>query len=514
MKKLRILLLVVLALAVPAAAGASGHRDAPIVALDRAADITDVFAFRKYDGTPTAAVDLIMSVDSLLEPSNGPIWFPFDPDIRYEIDVDNDDDANADIRFVFRFQTEQRSPDLFTAYLGAGAGINAPANSPPPVSPGTQIVPARIVTFGSTGLALRQTYTVTMIKGGVSTALVNGDASPFFAVPVDAGPRTMNYAALKSAGTYTLPSGIKVFAGTTDDAFAADDGGLFDTLNFRAGAGGGVLSPAQDASLQNIASDSYSGFAVNSIAIEVPVTMLTRTGNVEASSSTAATIGVWATTFRRAKTRRKPPGQPSTSGPFVRVNRMGNPFVNQLLIGMGSKDSFSTKPPSHDSRYSDVLLDPYIARIGNAVYGIAIPAPPRNDLLPLFTYAPPIAAAGTPAGPTADLLRLNTGVAPTAVASASRLGLLGGDAAGFPNGRRLFDDVTDIMLRIVVGGVLNPTFNVTPNNMLGDGVNVNDVAFTTSFPYLAPAPSGRGRRHIDPGEAGCTAGAGTACPTN
>jgi hypothetical protein len=141
---------------------------------------------------------------------------------------------------------------------------------------------------------------------------------------------------------------------------------------------------------------------------------------------------------------------------------------------------------------------------------VSIPPPDRTDLLPLVTYAPPIAGPGTPAGPIADMLRLNMGVAPTPPANQSRLGLLGGDAAGFPNGRRLGDDVVDIALR-VVAGVLNPAFNKFPNNALGDGVNVNDKPYRTAFPYLADAPSGRDRRHIDPGEAGCTAGSGAAC---
>ena len=130
-------------------------------------------------------------------------------------------------------------------------------------------------------------------------------------------------------------------------------------------------------------------------------------------------------------------------------------------------------------------------------------------------YVPPIAAAGTAPGPVADLLRLNTGVAPTARAAASRLGVLGGDNAGFPNGRRVFDDVTDIALRVVAGGVLAapfPGYNANINGRLGDGVNVNDAPYLTQFPYIAYAPSGRDRRHIDPTEPGCTAGGGAPCP--
>jgi len=188
-------------------------------------------------------------------------------------------------------------------------------------------------------------------------------------------------------------------------------------------------------------------------------------------------------------------------------------LINNLLVGTSFKDRFSMDQPKNDSQFASFFLDPALPRVLNALTAgvVAIPAPPRLDLLPLVTYAPPIAAPGTTAGPVADVLRLNTGVSPTAPANASRLGLLGGDPAGFPNGRRVFDDVTDITLR-AVAGVLNPAFNISPNNKLGDGVNVNDVPFRTTFPYLADAPSGRDRRHLDPGEPGCTAGAGAACP--
>lgn len=169
--------------------------------------------------------------------------------------------------------------------------------------------------------------------------------------------------------------------------------------------------------------------------------------------------------------------------------------------------------PHRDSQFANFFLDPLLARVINAATGgvVAIPTPPRTDLLPLVTYAPPIAAPGTPAGPVADLLRLNTGVPATPPDKINRLGLLAGDAAGFPNGRRLQDDVVDIALR-AVAGVLNPQFNRAPNNQLGDGVNVNDVPYRNEFPYFGDAPSGRDRRHLDPGEPGCTAGAGPACP--
>jgi hypothetical protein len=495
---------------------AANHREAPITALDHKADITDVYAFRSYGADPTPKVTFIVGVDPLLDPANGPNWFPFDPEILYEIKIDNDNDALADIRFQFRFDTEQRLPDLFQVYAGVGdTGVVAPDNSPPPVPPGTLIVPPQIKSFEDPGLGQRQRYRVRMIKDGTSVALQNGE--PFYAVPVNVGPRTMDYAALFAAGTYTLPNGVRVFAGTTDDAFWIDLGAAFDTLNLRASVAPGVLSAAQDAALENFASDTVSGYAVNSIAIEVPVAMLTRTGAVEAATSTAATIGVWATTSRPRVTVRRSPLPASESGAFRQVQRMGNPLVNELLVGTGFKDRFSMDQPANDAQFASFFLDPALARVVNAATAgaLAIPAPPRTDLLPVVTYAAPIAAVGTPAGPVADLLRLNTGVAPTPPASANRLGLLGGDPAGFPNGRRVFDDVTDVALRLVVGGVLAAPFdgfNAALNGRLGDGVNVNDAPYRTEFPYLADSPSGRDRRHIDPGEPGCTANAGAPCP--
>ncbi len=501
---------------VPAGYGAN-HREAPITALDHKADITDVYAFVSYSAnqqpntTPTK-VTMIMCVDPFLEPANGPTWFPFDPDILYEIKIDNNNDAVADVVFQFNFATEQRLPNLFQSYTGVPGGAVAPPNSPPPVPPGTLIVPPRITDFNDPGLGLRQSYSVTMVKNGVITPLKNSSFSSLFVVPANVGPRTMDYNALFNAGIYALTEGIKVFAGTTDDAFWIALGESFDTLNLRLGA---VLTAAQDAANENFTSDTVSGYAVNSIAIEVPIEMLTRTGQLEPPASAAATIGVWATTSRHQVTVRRSPLSALNNGPFRQVQRMGNPLINELLVGSGSKDRFSMDQPKNDSQFASFFLDPALARILNALTGgaVAIPDPPRTDLLPLVTYAPLIAAPGTPPGPVADLLRLNTGVPATPPAQASRLGLLGGDPAGFPNGRRVFDDVTDISLRAVAGVLAGPPFSTSPlNSRLGDGVNVNDVPYRTEFPYLGNAPSGRDRRHIDPGEPGCTAGGGSPCP--
>ena len=186
--------ILVLVLALPAPLRSANHREAPITAFDHKADITDVYAFRSYAPGSTNNVTMILCVDPLLEPGNGPTWFPFDPDILYEIKIDNNNDAVEDIVFQFRFTTEQRLPNLFQSYAGVPGGATAPANSPPPVAQGTPIVPPRITSFTDAGLGLRQSYKATMIRGGVATPLTG--PGPLYAVPANVGPRTMDYNAL------------------------------------------------------------------------------------------------------------------------------------------------------------------------------------------------------------------------------------------------------------------------------------------------------------------------------
>jgi hypothetical protein len=498
-----------LLLITPPGVFASSHREAPITALDHAADITDFYAFVSYDHPDR--VTFIMNVDPFLEPSNGPNYFPFDPNVLYQIKIDNDHDAYADVTFNIKFETQIRAPQLFVGFAGAGNGIAAPKNSPAPVAPGTAIVPPAITSLdgaGAAGLSLRQTYTVTMYRGSKQIPLNPVSGSTLYAVPTNIGPRTMpNYEALAMQGIYTVAGDrgdIRVFAGTVADPFFIDLGAAFDSFNFRTAAGGGVLTAAQDKDNHlNLAPNAVSGFNVNTIAIEVPICYLTSDGNQHKATDKEATIGTWATTSRPHFTIRRAPNPAENGGSYSQVQRLGNPLINELIIGTGFKDTWSMSQPVNDSNFASFDLDPTLARIFNAIYGINIPPPPRTDLLPLVTYAPPIAAAGTPAGPVADLLRLNTGVAPTPEANRSRLGLLAGDGAGFPNGRRLTDDVVDIAARVVAGGVLNPKFNVAPNNLIGDGVAAPDVPTQETFPYVHFAYSGRDSRHIDPSETGC-----------
>ncbi len=484
----------------------ANHREAPITALDHPADITDFYAFRSYEPGQTDKVTFILCVDPLLEPSNGPNYFPFDPEVLYSIKVDNNNDAVADIEFQFRFQTEIRAPGVFTGFVGAGTGVNAPANAPAPAKEGDPVIPPAITSLdgpGSGGLSLRQSYTVTVVRGGQSTEW--GSLFRKWAVPSNVGPRTMpEYDKLAAQGIYSS-QGMRTFAGTTDDAFWIDLGATFDSLNFRTA----VLTPAQDNDdATNVNADDVSGFNVNTIAIEVPITMLTRTGNMEPANSPASTIGTWATTSRPRVTVRGG-ASPADASSWRQVQRMGNPLINEVIIGTGSKDKFSVSEPKDDAQFASFALDPLLARAINAAFGgaVPIPPPPRTDLLPLVTYAPPIAPVGTAAGPVADLLRLNIGVMPTPFGNQKRMGLLAGDGAGFPNGRRVGDDVTDIAARAVAGVLTGiATFTGAPNNRIGDGVNANDVPYQNKFPYVAWAHSGRSSRHVDPGEAGCGTG--------
>jgi len=196
----------------------------------------------------------------------------------------------------------------------------------------------------------------------------------------------------------------------------------------------------------------------------------------------------------------------------MQVQRMGNPLINELIIGTGSKDKFSTDIPSNDSQFASFFLAPLLPNLFGAAFGVPVPPTPRTDLLPLVTYAAPICpgCAAADAGPVADLLRLNTGIPPTPVSSALRLGFLGGDTAGFPNGRRPIDDVVDIAERVVAGILID---GVKYGARLGDGVNVSAAPMQSTFPFLAPAYSGRQSAHTGgPGLPGCIAN--TVCPSN
>ena len=478
---------------IPASLFASSHREAPISALDHSADVTDWYAFVSYDHPDR--VTMILNVDGFLEPSNGPNYFPFDPNVRYVMNIDNNHDGEEDIKFEFRFNTQIRQPGLFTGFVGGIAGI-------PPIT--------SLDGPGSAGLSLRQTYTVTMVKNGVATDLTDGKT--LFAVPSNAGPLTMpNYKSLFNQGIYDLGNGVRVFAGTVNDPFYIDLGAAFDSFNFRMGVGG-ILSPAVDADdTHNYAPDAVGGFNVNSIVLEVPITMLTVDGQLHPASDKNAVIGTYGSTERQRITIRNTSGNVFGQEGWRQVNREGNSLINELIIGTGSKDLFSVSDPAKDAQFAKFFLDPLLSHVYSSVLGIPIPPAPRTDLLPLVQYMAPICPGCGPsdAGPVADLLRLNTGIPPTPVGSQKRLGFLAGDLAGFPQGRRPIDDVVDIASRAVVGILVDP---VKFGARVGDGVNTKNGGFATTFPYVTPANSGRDSHHTGPGQAGCSGQPHGVCP--
>ena len=482
-----------LCMLVPASLFASSHREAPITALDRGADVTDWYAFVSYDHPDR--VTMILNVDGFLEPSNGPNYFPFDPNVLYEMKVDNNHDGVEDITFQFRFNTQIRQPGVFTGFVGGIAGIPQITALDGP---------------GSEGLSLRQTYSVTMIKNGVATDL--SDGRMLFAVPSNVGPLTMpKYRNLFNQGIYELENDVRVFAGTVDDPFYIDLGAAFDSFNFRMGVGG-ILSPKIDGDdRRNYAPDAVAGFNVNSIVLEVPTTMLTVDGKWHGAGDKNAVIGTYGTTSRQRVTIRRVNGQVDSNGVWRQVNREGNSLINELIIGTGSKDLFSVSDPEKDGQFASFFLDPLLAKLYSSILGIPVPPAPRVDLLPLVQYMAPICPGCGPndAGPVADLLRLNTGIPPTPIWKQKRLGFLAGDLAGFPQGRRPIDDVVDIASRAVAGILVDP---VKYGAAIGDGVNANEDGYAKTFPYVTPAHSGRNSHHTGPGQKGCSGQPDGICP--
>ena len=462
----------------------ASHREAPLIALDPPADITDVYAFRSWED-PTKVV-FIMNVIPAQEPSSGPNYFNFDDQVTYDINLDVDQDGKAeDIGYRFRFKTELRPPfdDLPVAY----AGVDGVTGLPPAIRD--------LDGEGASGLGLRQTYTVTEIRGNEARDLGTGLQ---VAVPSNIGPRTIaDYEDLTSRGIYPLGNNGRVFAGQRDETFYIDLGATFDTLNFRATP---ILSADQDANdaANPFGNDMFSGFNVNTIAIEVPITDVTDDPN--------AVIGMYAATSRPQHKELKGDGTSRTEGKAVQVARLGNPLVNELIIGTGTKDRWNATDPANEAQFLDFYLNPRLAAVINLAFGTGLPTSGRTDLVgALLKYPGQDAAVCDEGNRCSELLRLDLAVAPTAPDAQRRLGVLAGDAAGFPNGRRPNDDVTDIALRVVAGALLGPV----PN--LGDGVNFNIGApgsnvtangIYTVFPFLPTPHDGRTRQHIDCDEAG------------
>ena len=464
----------------PTSSLASSHREAPLIVADPLADNTDTYAFRSTETGRNGFVTLIGNWIPFQEPSGGPHFYKFDDTVLYEIYVDNTGDGVEDVTYQFRFKTQFKNGD---SVLGMAAPNQALA--------GTGGIEPLITSLDDPDYNEPQTYTVTRIDrhtGKKGVVLATGLLTP----PSNIGERTTpNYeTALAQPAVYALPNGGRVFAGQRDEGFYIDVGGVFDTLKLKSiGATGGI--------------DSTAGFNVNTIAIEVPIQELTRSGSVPSGPTAPdAVIGVWSVSSRQKITvlrsdRSDDNGDEAlNAGPFRQVSRLGSPLVNELIIPLKLKDRFNASTPADDAQFAQFVTNPQLAQLLSAVFGVGVPQAPRNDLVAIFATGIPVNSVTGPNyttflsdGRPHEMLRLNVAIAPSA--SPSRLGLLGGDVAGFPNGRRVFDDVVDISLRAVAGGTpFTPATNVAPNNTLGDGVANNDVPFLTRFPYLGTPQSG------------------------
>jgi hypothetical protein len=469
---------------------AASHREAPLIAGDASADNTDVYAFVSPDNPNSLTI--IANFVPFEEPGGGPNFFPFDPSVNYGIHVDNNGDGKADIRYDFRFKTFRKSTNF--------AGIPTFLYNDGPIT-----------SLGDTNLLTWQTYSIrrngTLIASSARVA------------PPNIGPRsTPNQAALAAASVKSLSNGIKFFAGQRDDPFFVDVGSIFDVGGLR------PFNSLHAAPLDDAPGvDSTGGFNVNSIAIQVPLRFLTQDRrNPTDANDPDAVLGVWASASRQKNRSLNANGTMTSSGPWQQVSRMGNPLINEVIIPTAQKDFWNSQQPYYDWRFAKYYRAPELTAVANALYD-ALETPNttnRSDLVAILLTGLDIPDSVTVPGGLqftrtgsrlADMLRVNTGIKPNAAGACvfgvdgggtpSRLGALEGDLCGFPNGRRLLDDVTDIEIRALVEGY-GPTLeavlgvpNLTPNNAIGDGVDANDMPFLPSFPYAGTPHQGYEHEH-------------------
>jgi hypothetical protein len=498
----------------------SSHREAPQISKDPTADSTDLYAFVSPDQPDT--VTLIANYIPLERPDGGPNFFEFGDDVQYGIHIDNDGDGNADVSFEFRFHTVNTIPQSFlyndgpiTALTGKGAAL----------------------------WNRRQTYRLTRVdEGGVRTVLAEGLTCP----PCNIGPlSTPNYAGLAASAVHSFSAGRfsgKVFAGQRAEGFYVDLGAVFDL---------GGLRPFESAHLSGMLAsmpgvNSTAAVNVHSLALQIPIQQLTADGSLPGSTTDRrAVIGVW-TTASRQKAQVRAADDDATwmaSGPFAQVSRLGNPLVNEVIIGIGDKDRWNSSPPYSDGRqFGDYFANPLLAQLLPVLYPGVFPNlaaynqanaskttladPARPDLAAILLTGIPqsvlvAAGLGGVVPPTnvgskavADMLRLNVAQPPSA--NPNIFGYLGGDPAGFPNGRRVFDDVATIELRAVAGATLPLVASFTPDGAVGTVgsdptkvisfglTNGNDPTakgtenYLSAFPYLGTPYSGYGTPSATP----------------
>jgi len=438
------------AIAVPFSVGSS-HREAPNISLDPSADNTDVYAFTAKDAPNSLTIVANWFPNQI--PANGPNFFRFDDRARYYVNIDNTGDGRAETRYRFTFDSRVNDKSFLYAFPGV-SGINDPK------------------------LFQRQTYTVhreTFRRGKLRNVRRIGRRIPV--APSNVGPKTFKdyntvaNQAIRSAG------GIRLFAGQREDPFFVDLGATFDALNVRRGTGN-----------EGAGRDDFAGLNTQSIVMQIPERQVTRDNQaVGGADSDNAVVGVWSSTERKKieVTNANFDNNKRSEGSFVQVSRLGNPLVNEVVIPAGKKDLFNRTSPNTDAkRFGSFVVKPELAAILNALFKVNAPENNRTDIVQaLLQGIPQLNQLDRGKNPLpTDTLKINLGVPPAD--TPNRFGVLAGDTAGFPNGRRLEDDVVDIELQVVAGFLKG---NKVP---VGDGVDRNDRDFLSTFPYVAPPVAG------------------------
>jgi hypothetical protein len=447
----------------PGLSGASSHREAPLTAANPLIDNTDTYAFVSPDDPDS--VTLIANWTGFQDPSGGPNFYPWGAaGYQYDIKVDSDGDAMPNKTYRWTFTNDDKRGE--STFLYNNGAVNS---------------------FDDPTLLFKQTYKLEQIsEDGTATTLVDGGK----VAPSYVGEASMpNYAGLRDEAITSLQGvdGGSSFVGQADDPFFLDLR-VFDLLY------GGDLS--------EVGNDTLNGYNVNSIALKLPIADVTEGGDG------SGIIGVWSTTQQQTMTLT--PGKAEPGGDFVQVSRLGMPLVNEVVVPTGLKDAFNSLSPDKDATVQavvDRVNDPEVPKLIEAIYGLPAPAAPRDDIFAVFLTG--VEGLNQPPDVTpSEQIRLNTKIAPAS--DPSRLGVLAKDTAGFPNGRRLADDVIDIELQALVGAVR--TGEIVEALAAGDGVNQNDVEFGSTFPYLALPHSGSSTRG-GTSSARSSTGAGATAPS-
>jgi hypothetical protein len=449
MRKLSVLAaLVAAAIAVPLSIGSS-HREAPNIMLDPSADNTDVYAFTAKDAP--GALTVVANWIPGEVPANGPNFFRFDDRARYYIHTDNDGDGKPNVSYRFQFKSKVNPKSFLYAFPGVES-IRDPK------------------------LYQRQRYSIhrEIHRAGRTTSTRIAKNLPV--APSYAGPKTFpDYDKVANGAIRSIAGGGKVFAGQREDPFFVDLGAVFDAANLRQATGN-----------EGAGKDDLSGFNVHSVVLQVPEGQVTKNGKpVSSEKAKNAVVGVWSTTERRKLevTNARFNSNKGSKGKWVQVSRLGNPLVNEVVIPAGDKDKFNRTTPNNDLKnFGKYVLEPELAAVLNALFDINAPEKDRTDIVQALLQGLPGLNQQRKNPLPVDTLKLNLGTPPAA--TENRFGVIGGDNAGFPNGRRLGDDVVDIELQVVAGFLKG---NMVP---LGDGVDRNDKDFLTTFPYVPGPTSG------------------------